>query len=460
MDEAVSLQRDEIRRNSVVTEDQLAQIKIVGKAKELKDQVIKLTEENKKLQESINNRGTEETQSLASMSIASERSNLADLENDELKAKLTKLQSDKDTYTRKLKAALLSRKELISSEKILKAHNEDLRKDLDERRKIISQKEKLEQEHLDRIEILNKNVENLTKANADSSANATRSNDGLVDQLGALKQQLTEKEIDVQTVQRALDQQEADNVRLQGEINSLQSENDTLGKLSTHTSALKLYLCSDSCQKDLTEMVKKLEDEKMTLETALSEKSELLSNLENQADTGNEQLLAVQEEADELRTKASMTEELQSLNYDLKKAAEKAEAELLVATAELKETQNAKTLFEEELKHATELSSLLGQEKQSLQEEVGILQSRTKELQESLVQAGKAIDDSIHEKDEIERVFQEKLRENEMKLEKERQQFENDMSNTRQQTELLQQSSEAALFKVFSSFSNQVNARF
>ena len=190
----------------------------------------------------------------------------------------------------------------------------------------------------------------------------------------------------------------------------------------------------------------------MTLEKALTEKSELLSNLENQADTGNEQLLAVQEEADELRTKASMTEELQSLNYDLKKAAEKAEAELLVATAELKETQNARNLFEEELKHATELSSSLGEEKQSLQEEVSILQSRTKELQESLVQAGKALDDSIHEKDEIERVFQEKLRENEMKLEKERQQFEIDMSNTRQQTELLQQSSEAALFKVSNYF--------
>ena len=199
-------------------------------------------------------------------------------------------------------------------------------------------------------------------------------------------------------------------------------------------------------------MVKKLEDEKMTLEKALTEKSELLSNLENQADTGNEQLLAVQEEADELRTKASMTEELQSLNYDLKKAAEKAEAELLVATAELKETQNARNLFEEELKHATELSSSLGEEKQSLQEEVSILQSRTKELQESLVQAGKALDDSIHEKDEIERVFQEKLRENEMKLEKERNQFEIDMSNTRQQTELLQQSSEAALFKVSNYF--------
>ena len=206
---------------------------------------------------------------------------------------------------------------------------------------------------------------------------------------------------------------------------------------------------SDSCQKDLTEMVKKLEDEKMTLETALSTKSELLSNLENRADTGNEQLLAVQEEADELRTKASMTEELQSLNYDLKKAAEKAEAELLVAKADLKETQNARNLFEEELKHATELSSSLGEEKQSLQEGVSLLQSRTKELQESLVQAGKALDDSIHEKDEIERMFQEKLRENEMNLEKERQQFENDMSNTRQQTELLQQSSEAALFKVF-----------
>lgn len=76
-------------------------------------------------------------------------------------------------------------------------------------------------------------------------------------------------------------------------------------------------------------MVKKLEDQKMTLETALAEKSELLSNLENRADTGTEQLLAVQEEADELRTKANMTEELQAMNYDLKKAAEKAEAELL-----------------------------------------------------------------------------------------------------------------------------------
>ena len=133
MNEAVSLQRDEIRRNSVVTEDQLAQIKLVEKTKDLQDKVIKLTEENKKLQESINTDNRAETQSLASMSIASERSNLADLENDELKAKLTKLQSDKDTYTRKLKAALLSRKELIASEKILKAQNEDLRKDLDEK---------------------------------------------------------------------------------------------------------------------------------------------------------------------------------------------------------------------------------------------------------------------------------------------------------------------------------------
>lgn len=120
-----------------------------------------------------------------------------------------------------------------------------------------------------------------------------------------------------------------------------------------------------------------------------------------------------------------------------------------VANAELKEAQNAKNLFEEELKHATDLSSSLGQEKQSLQEEVAVLQARTKELQESLINAGKALDDSIQEKDELERNFHAQLREGEMKLEKERQQFENEMSNTRQQTELLQQSSEAALFKVF-----------
>ena len=234
MNEAVSLQRDEIRRNSVVTEEQLAQLKLVGKTQELEKEVVTLTEANKKLQEQIailesqkDNRT--ETQSLASMSIASEKSNLADLENDELKAKLTKMQSDKETYTRKLKAALLSRKELIASEKILKSQNEDLRKDLDEKREILGQKEKIEQEHLDKIEILNKNIENLTKANADSSANASRSNDSLLDQLNAMKQQLTEREIDVQTIQRALEQQEADNVRIQGEVNSLQSENDTLG---------------------------------------------------------------------------------------------------------------------------------------------------------------------------------------------------------------------------------------
>ena len=234
------------------------------------------------------------------------------VESEEAKAKIVKLQSERETFARKLKAALLSRKELISSEKILKARNEELIKDLETKRELIHKKDQEEASLLDQIEILNKTVDSLKEKSKSSVDHHQQSSQDLMDQLLGLKKMLVETEGDVQATQRQLDQSEANNLRLDGEIASLRSENETL----------------DACQRDLTDMVKSLEDQKLDLEKRLAIQLEEIRKVSNREETMEQQIEQVQEELDQVRTKANMAEQLEKANHELKHELELADSSI------------------------------------------------------------------------------------------------------------------------------------
>ena len=239
-------------------------------------------------------------------------STLLKVESEEAKAKIAKLQSERETFARKLKAALLSRKELIASEKILKARNEELIKDLETKRGLIHNKDQEEQTLLDQIEVLNKTLESLKEKSKTSVDSHHQSSQESLDQLLEMKKMLVETENDVQATQRQLDQSEANNLRLDGEMASLRSENETL----------------DACQRDLTDMVKLLEEQKLELENKWSDKVEETRQVSSRVETAEQQLEQVQEEFDVARTKAEMTDQLQKSNHELKNAIQTSQDDL------------------------------------------------------------------------------------------------------------------------------------
>jgi uncharacterized protein HemX len=132
-----------------------------------------------------------------------------------------------------------------------------------------------------------------------------------MDQLLEMKKMLAETEVDVQSTQRMLDQSEAANLQQNGELASLRSENETL----------------DACQRDLTEMVKSLENQKHDLENKLASQIEEYRQVNNRVETSEQQLEQLQEEIDSIRTKAEMADQLEKSNHELKNKTKKAEEE-------------------------------------------------------------------------------------------------------------------------------------
>jgi chromosome segregation ATPase len=69
-------------------------------------------------------------------------------------------------------------------------------------------------------------------------------------------------------------------------------------------------------------------------------------------------------------------------------------------------------------------------------------------LHKSLVQTGKVLDETLREKEEVEEEFQRQLLLADNRLEEERKKWNSEKSHSKQHSELLQQSSEAALYKL------------
>ena len=76
------------------------------------------------------------------------------------------------------------------------------------------------------------------------------------------------------------------------------------------------------------------------------------------------------------------------------------------------------------------------------------LEASNKDLNQSLIKAGQALDDAVNEKEAVENECQRQLREYDFRLDDERKKWDQEKNHSKQQTDMLQQSSEAALYKL------------
>ena len=132
----------------------------------------------------------------------------------------------------------------------MKEQNEEMKKDLEEKRKLIHQKDDNERHLNDKIDVLNETINKMDDRSISSKENQKQSTEDFINQISSLKKLLSESQIDTQTIQRQLDQSEATKLTLEGEITRIQTENEIL----------------DNSQKSLTETIKKLETEKLKIE--------------------------------------------------------------------------------------------------------------------------------------------------------------------------------------------------
>ena len=76
------------------------------------------------------------------------------------------------------------------------------------------------------------------------------------------------------------------------------------------------------------------------------------------------------------------------------------------------------------------------------------LEKKTLDLNNSLIQAGKALDEAVQEKESVENELQRQLLECDNRLEGEQKKWDEEKNHSKQQADMLQQSSEAALYKL------------
>ena len=91
-------------------------------------------------------------------------------------------------------------------------------------------------------------------------------------------------------------------MRLEGELAALKSENETL----------------DNCQRDLTDMVKKLEEQKLNLENELTQQIEEYRKIQNRVESSEQEFEQLSENLESAKAKSDMADNLEKLNHELK----------------------------------------------------------------------------------------------------------------------------------------------
>ena len=420
--EAIQLQKNDATRADkkiAKLQGQIAELRSSGTEEDHADRVIELKEKLARMEEQLK----EYQEKPATTSI---ESSSADKEAYE------KLKKDSDQRAKKLKAALISRKELLAGEKILKGQIEEMRKDVEEKRKLLQQKDEAERNLNDKVDVLNETINKMDDRSAVSKENREKSTEDFINQISSLKKLLSEARIDTQAVQRQLDQAEANKLALEGEVTNLTNENEIL----------------DNSQKNLTDMVKKLETEKQSLEARLAELTEKERAISNQVETLEQEVESLQEQLDTAQQASSNNEILERAQHESNTKLETLQAELISLNNEnAKLTESKLAIINERDQAQTKLKSL-DESQKNLTAELREINEKCIDLNQSLVKAGEALDEAVNEKETAEADFNNRYSELEQEIKQERNKWTSEKNEVKQQKELLQQSSEAAMSKL------------
>merc|ERR1712176_461057 len=158
----------------------------------------------------------------------------------------------------------------------------------------------------------------------------------------------------------------------------------------------------DNSQKSLTETIKKLETEKLKIESEFGICSENERKLRSQVETLELEIEQIREELDRAQQKSSLTDELEKDNHQTKNKIETYKDELTKSLAQ-KEADLKK--LKDDLQAAAE---------------------NIEDLKNSLVKAGKALDDSIADKETLESEYNKKLDDFEAEMKQQKKQWDSE----------------------------------
>ena len=151
-----------------------------------------------------------------------------------------------------------------------------------------------------------------------------------------------------------------------------------------------------------------------------------------------------------------MTDELEKDNHQTKNKIETYKNELQNLNEENAKITEAKLAL---ILEKDELTKSLAQKEadlKKLKDDLQAAEENIEDLKNSLVKAGKALDDSIADKETLESEYNRKLDDFEAEMKQQKKQWDSEKNEVKQQKEILQQSSEAAMSKLQVSFESQI----
>ena len=156
----------------------------------------------------------------------------------------------------------------------------------------------------------------------------------------------------------------------------------------------------------------------------------------------------IREELDRAQQKSSLTDELEKDNHQTKNKIETYKNELQNLNEENAKITEAKLSL---ILEKDELTKSLAQKEadlKKLKDDLQAAEENIEDLKNSLVKAGKALDDSIADKETLESEYNKKLDDFEAEMKQQKKQWDSEKNEVKQQKEILQQSSEAAMSKL------------